>query len=261
MRPAGPMARDTGTGWLSRRLAAAGGVYRTAHHSRCRPIVWWSRPRAADLLRMAKTRRSTTPRPKGRRARQPTPVAPVPVPFEISARVERQALTRPFKREPGAPLSRPLRIYTLDPSVSHRIGGVATVNVPYEKVDKGPIGSLFEIDTDRRPGVAARAAARPRRPVSPDGRRPRAVARQRPVRRADDLRRVQPDVRGVSPRARPRHLVGLRCAGRRRTHAPDRAAVRHAAAQRRLLARGRRPVLRLLPRRARSRPASPCRRA
>jgi hypothetical protein len=90
---------------------------------------------------MAKSRR-----PAARKPAQPA--APL---FEISTRVERQALTRPFKREPGAPLTRPLRIYTLDPSVSHRIGGVATVQVPYEKVDKGPIGALFEIDTAGAP--------------------------------------------------------------------------------------------------------------
>ena len=40
-----------------------------------------------------------------------------PLPFEISRRVERQALTRPYERQPGTPLYRPLRIYTLDPSV------------------------------------------------------------------------------------------------------------------------------------------------
>ena len=90
---------------------------------------------------MAKSRR-----PAARKPAQPA--APL---FEISTRVERQALTRPFKREPGAPLTRPLRIYTLDPSVSHRIGGVATVQVPYERVEKGPIGALFEIDTTGAP--------------------------------------------------------------------------------------------------------------
>ncbi len=73
--------------------------------------------------------------------------------FEISRRVERQALTRPYERQPGAPLYRPLRIYTLDPSVSHRIGGVATVNVPYERLQKGPIGSLFEIDPAGAPAL------------------------------------------------------------------------------------------------------------
>ena len=86
---------------------------------------------------------------KSRRARKPA--TPVTAPFEISTRVARQALTRPFQRLPGAPSSRPLRIYTLDPSVSHRIGGVATVNVPYEKVEKGPVGALFEIDTTGAP--------------------------------------------------------------------------------------------------------------
>jgi hypothetical protein len=89
---------------------------------------------------MAKTRR--------RSSKASSPATPL---FEISTRVERQALTRPFQRVAGAPQSRPLRIYTLDPSVSHRIGGVATVNVPFEKVEKGPVGALFEIDTTGAP--------------------------------------------------------------------------------------------------------------
>lgn len=72
-----------------------------------------------------------------------TPASPL---FEISSRVERQALTRPYQRPHGAPLLRPLKIYTLDPSVSHRIGGVATVGVPYEDVEPGPVGSVFHID-------------------------------------------------------------------------------------------------------------------
>lgn len=71
--------------------------------------------------------------------------------FELSSRVERQALTRPYRRPHGAPLLRPLRIYTLDPSVSHRVGGVATVGVPYEDLEPGPIGSLFEIDPTGAP--------------------------------------------------------------------------------------------------------------
>ena len=50
------------------------------------------------------------------------------------------------------PLVRPLRIYTLDPSVSDRMGGVATVNVPYEKLERGPVGSLFRIISDGAPG-------------------------------------------------------------------------------------------------------------
>ncbi len=95
------------------------------------------------MPKTTKTRRA--PR-RTARAKTRGTTAPASPTFEISRRVERQALTRPYERPPGAPLHRPLRIYTLDPSVSHRIGGVATVNVPFERLQKGPIGSLFEID-------------------------------------------------------------------------------------------------------------------
>jgi hypothetical protein len=71
--------------------------------------------------------------------------------FEVSDRVSRQALVRRAPRDRRAPLSRPLRIYTLDPSVSDRMGGVAIVQVPYEKLEAGPIGSLFHIKGDRAP--------------------------------------------------------------------------------------------------------------
>ncbi|CAN5559502.1 hypothetical protein BH20VER1_BH20VER1_05760 [soil metagenome] len=73
------------------------------------------------------------------------------VPFEVSARVARQALVRREPRDPRAPLTRSLRIYTLDPSVSDRSGGVATVEVPYEKLDAGPVGALFRIVCDGAP--------------------------------------------------------------------------------------------------------------
>jgi hypothetical protein len=66
--------------------------------------------------------------------------------FEVSERVAQQAALKPYQRDPRAPMSRPLRIYTLDPSVSDRVGGIATVQVPYEKLAAGPIGSLFAVD-------------------------------------------------------------------------------------------------------------------
>jgi len=77
--------------------------------------------------------------------------AEAPQTFEVSARVERQALTQPYLRPKGAPATRPLKIFTLDPSVSHRVGGVATVNVPYERLKPGPVGSLFQIDPTGAP--------------------------------------------------------------------------------------------------------------
>src|SRR4030095_4445045 len=40
---------------------------------------------------------------------------------------------------------------TLDPSVSDRAGGVATVLVPYEKLEPGPTGSLFKVVPDGAP--------------------------------------------------------------------------------------------------------------
>jgi len=67
--------------------------------------------------------------------------------FDVSDRVPLQAGVRPYQRDPRAPLVRPLRIYTLDPSVSDRVGGVATVLVPYEKLERGPIGSLFAVNS------------------------------------------------------------------------------------------------------------------
>jgi hypothetical protein len=74
-----------------------------------------------------------------------------PQAYEVSDRVALQASVRPYQRDPRSPLVRPLRIYTLDPSVSDRIGGVATVLVPYEKLEKGPIGSLFAVSHEGAP--------------------------------------------------------------------------------------------------------------
>jgi hypothetical protein len=71
--------------------------------------------------------------------------------FEISPRVAQQARARHVKSDGRGPKYRPLRIYTLDPSVSARLGGVATVMVPYEKLAAGPAGALFEIRCDGAP--------------------------------------------------------------------------------------------------------------
>jgi hypothetical protein len=73
--------------------------------------------------------------------------APATQAFEVSDRVRFQASVRPYQRDSRAPLVRPLRIYTLDPSVSDRMGGVATVLVPYEKLEPGPVGSLFAVNS------------------------------------------------------------------------------------------------------------------
>src|SRR5438309_5822123 len=73
------------------------------------------------------------------------------LPYEISDRVARQARTAPSGHVSGGPSVRPLRIYSLDPSVSYRLGGVATVAVPYEPLTPGPVGRLFEVVSGRAP--------------------------------------------------------------------------------------------------------------
>ena len=78
--------------------------------------------------------------------------------YQISERVALQARVRAPKRARREPLSRPLRIYTLDPSVSDRLGGVAVAQVPYEKLERGPVGSLFEIRCEGAPRELASEA-------------------------------------------------------------------------------------------------------
>jgi hypothetical protein len=77
---------------------------------------------------------------------------------ELGPAVERGAGCTPYERAAGDPLYRPLRIYALDPSVSVLDGAVALVNVPFEEVKPGPVGSLFAVDDrDDSAGVRYRA--------------------------------------------------------------------------------------------------------
>ncbi|MEP6781190.1 MAG: peptidase M4, partial [Gemmatimonadaceae bacterium] len=77
--------------------------------------------------------------------------APTTPAYEISDRVARQSYTQPTRAVANAPANRPLRIFSLDPSVSYRLGGVATVNVAYENLEPGPIGRLFEVVGAQKP--------------------------------------------------------------------------------------------------------------
>lgn len=78
--------------------------------------------------------------------------------YEIGAGV-RRPLVVPYERQRGDPLYRPLRIYTVDPSISRLEGAVATVNVPFEPLKPGPVGALFEVDpNDGQRGVRYRVA-------------------------------------------------------------------------------------------------------
>ena len=63
------------------------------------------------------------------------------------------ACMQPYQRTQQDPLHRPLRIYTLDPTASRLDGAVATVNVPFERLRSGPVGSILEVvDWDETTG-------------------------------------------------------------------------------------------------------------
>lgn len=66
--------------------------------------------------------------------------------FAVGPGVVRAAGGSPYERKPDEPVYRPLRIYSLDPAVSHLEGAVAEVKVPYEPLEPGPVGALFEVD-------------------------------------------------------------------------------------------------------------------
>src|SRR5690606_38447761 len=59
--------------------------------------------------------------------------------------VELAELTRPYERAPDDPLTRPLRIFALDPAAPARDGREATIHVPYEPLEAGPKGAVLEV--------------------------------------------------------------------------------------------------------------------
>jgi hypothetical protein len=73
--------------------------------------------------------------------------------FTLGRNVDRAAQP-PLERKPHDPIYRPLRIYAVDPAVSRLEGSVVMVNVPYEKLEPGPIGRLFEVDNVDGPSGA-----------------------------------------------------------------------------------------------------------
>jgi len=65
--------------------------------------------------------------------------------FSLGDRVTLAAQTPRYEREIDDPVYRPLQIYTVDPSRHRREGQTAEINVPFEKLKKGPKGSRFEV--------------------------------------------------------------------------------------------------------------------
>ena len=67
--------------------------------------------------------------------------------YEIGAGVGRAVRGRPWERQPTDPLHRPLKIFTVDPTLSTIEGAVALVDVPWEPLAPGPRGRVFEVES------------------------------------------------------------------------------------------------------------------
>ena len=83
----------------------------------------------------------------------PTPDVPAqPIAFRLGPRLRWAAQTPRYERKPGDPVYRPLQIYTIDPSRHRREGQTAEINIPFERLRKGPNGCRFRvIKTDDSP--------------------------------------------------------------------------------------------------------------
>lgn len=97
----------------------------------------------------AVTQTRTSTQPRGRVRTPQNVAAGLKVDYEIGPKLQRAVYSKPYERKAGDPLYRPLKIYTLDPSVSRFDGAVAVVNVPYEPLNAGPAGQIFAVvDSD-----------------------------------------------------------------------------------------------------------------
>ena len=66
--------------------------------------------------------------------------------YIVQPAVGLQSRVRAYELRPGDPTSRPLRVFTLDPSLRKADGSLATVDVPYEPLEPGPIGRILEVE-------------------------------------------------------------------------------------------------------------------
>lgn len=66
--------------------------------------------------------------------------------YTVDPGLTRAVHTVPYERTADDPIYRPLRIFTRDPASSALEGAVALVNVPFEPLQPGPVGRLFEVD-------------------------------------------------------------------------------------------------------------------
>jgi hypothetical protein len=74
--------------------------------------------------------------------------------YHLGDRLALSATTRVYQRKATDPLYRLLSIYALDPGVSKLGGAIAAIKLPYEQLEPGPRGSIFEVDNVDAEGIA-----------------------------------------------------------------------------------------------------------
>lgn len=72
--------------------------------------------------------------------------------FEIASNIGRGGGVMPYETPRNLPKRiRPLRIFALDPSVSRVDGRIVQASVPFEELQRGPVGRLFAVDMESPP--------------------------------------------------------------------------------------------------------------
>jgi hypothetical protein len=67
--------------------------------------------------------------------------------YTIEPSVRLQSSVQAYELQPDDPVSRPLRVYSVSPELCRFDGAVATLEVPYEPLEPGPVGKLFEVES------------------------------------------------------------------------------------------------------------------
>jgi hypothetical protein len=66
--------------------------------------------------------------------------------YKFGPGLSHDATAKPYERKSDDPVTRPLRVYAVDPSLPRAEGCIATIQVPYEPLQPGPVGRLFEVE-------------------------------------------------------------------------------------------------------------------
>lgn len=94
----------------------------------------------------AQTREPSIERTNGRRPESPPELTGHDVYFSLGPGVARAASVATYERRPDDPIYRPLKVYTLDPATLALEGQTTVLNVPYEPLERGPKGCVFEVE-------------------------------------------------------------------------------------------------------------------